>query len=75
LKEQLHAAQPTLNLSDASDHSHRVENVWGGLVCIVSLRDREYEPLTFERGFDCAQCTGSAGRDRGGQARKYHCPP
>jgi hypothetical protein len=75
LKKQLHTAEAALNLSDTSDHSHRVKNVRSGLVCIVSLRHCEYEALTLERSFDGAKGTGSAGRDRGGQARKNHCPP
>lgn len=75
LKQELHATKPALNLSNASDHSHRIKNVGSGLVCIVSLCNREHEALAFQSGFDGAKRTGSAGRDRGGQARKNHRPP
>jgi hypothetical protein len=75
LKEQLYAAEPALNLSDARDNAHRIENVRSGLVCVISLRNGEYEALALERSFDCAQRAGPTSRDRGGQTRKNHCPP
>ncbi len=74
LQQQLHAAEPALDLPDPRDDAHRVENVWRGLVGVVALRDREDESLVLERGFDRAQRPRPAGRNGRGEARENHRP-
>jgi len=72
LQQQLHAAEPALDLPDPRDHAHRVEDVRRRLIGIVPLSDGEHEPVTLQRRFDRAQRSRPAGRDRRGEARKDH---
>jgi hypothetical protein len=63
LEQQLDATETALDLSDPRDDSHRVEDLWRGLVGVVALRDGEDQPVAFERGFDCPQSARPAGGD------------
>ena len=74
LEQQLHAAQAALDLPDARDDAHRVQDVRRRLVGVVALRDGEDEPIALERRLDRAKRSRSAGRDRGGEPRKDHGP-
>jgi hypothetical protein len=49
LEQKLHAAKPALNLSDARDDAHRVENVRCRLIGVVALRHGKYEAVALER--------------------------
>ena len=75
LEQQLHAAEAALDLPDAGDHAHRVEDLRRGLVGVVALRDGEDEPVALEGRLDGAQRPRPAGGDRGGEARKDHRAP
>ena len=75
LEQQLNAAKAALDLADARDDAHRVEDVRRRLVGVVALRDGEDEPLALERRLDGAKRSRPAGGDRRGQARKDDGPP
>ncbi len=64
LQEQLHAPQAALDLPDARDHPHRVQDVGGRLIHVFPLRDREDETLLLERCLDRAQSPRSARGNR-----------
>jgi hypothetical protein len=64
LQQELHAAQPALDLPDAGDHAGGVEHLGGGLVGVVALRDGEHEPVALERRLDGPQRPRAPGRDR-----------
>ena len=70
LEQELHAAEAALDLADAGDDAHRVEDVRRRLVGVVALRDGEDEPVALERGLDGAQRSRPAGGDRRGEARE-----
>ncbi len=74
LEQELHAAQAALDLPDAGDDAHRVEDVGRRLVGVVALGDGEDEPVALERGLDGAQRARPAGGDRRGQAREDDRP-
>jgi hypothetical protein len=63
LKQQLHTAQSALDLSDARDHAHLIENVGRGFVSVVALRNREHESFAAQRRFYRSQCSRPASRD------------
>ena len=67
--------KPALDLTDARDHAHRVEDVGRRLVGVVALRDGEDQPVALERGLDGAQGAGPAGGDWGREAREDDRPP
>src|SRR4029079_18231538 len=48
LKQELHAAESALDLPDARDDAHRVEDVWSRLIGVVALCDSEYQPVALE---------------------------
>ena len=58
LEQELHAAEAALDLPDAGDDAHRVEDVGRRLVGVVALRDGEDEPVALERRLDGAQRPG-----------------
>ena len=45
LQQQLHAAKAALDLTDARDYAHLIQNVRRRFVGVVTLRDREHETL------------------------------
>src|SRR6185437_8439849 len=61
LKQELDAAQAALDLPDARDDAHRVEDVRRGFVSVVALGHGKDESLGFERGLDGAQGPRPAG--------------
>ncbi len=63
LQQELDAAQAALDLSDAGDDAHGVQDVRRGLVGVVALGDGKDESLTLEGGFDGSEGPGSAGGD------------
>ena len=75
LQEKLHAAQPTLDLPDARDDAHRVEDVRGRLVGVVTLRDGKHETVALEGGLDGAQGSRTARGDGRRQAGEDDRPP
>ncbi len=75
LKQKLDAAEPALNLSDARDDAHRVEDLGRGLVGVVALRDGEDEAIALQRGFDGPQRSRPSGGDGSGEAGKDHRAP
>jgi hypothetical protein len=75
LEQELDATEPALNLTDAGDDAHRVENVRGRLVGVVALRDGKDQPLPAQRGFDRAQGSGSSRGDGRREAREDYRPP
>ena len=72
-KEQLHATQPSLNLSNARYHAHRIQNVGARLVGIIPLRNGKHEPVRLQCRLDCAQGSRSPSRYRRGESRKDYC--
>src|SRR5439155_20095577 len=75
LEEQLYAAETALNLTDARDDTHRVEDVRRRFVGIVALRDGEDEPLAFEGRFDSPKRSRPTRGDRRSQPRKNDGSP
>ena len=75
LEQELDAAQAALDLPDARDDAHRVEDVRRRLVGVVALRDGEHEPVALERRLDGAQRSRPPRRDRRGEAREDDGPP
>ena len=75
LEQQLHAAEAALDLADARDDAHRVEDVRRRLVGVVALCDGEDESVTLECRLDGAQRPRPPGGDRRRQAGKNDRPP
>jgi len=75
LQQQLHATEPALDLTDARNHAHRVQDIRRRLLGVVALCNGEHETVAFEGGFDCSQSRRPAGRYRLGEAWKYYSPP
>ena len=75
LEQELHAAKSALDLSDARDDAHRVEDIGSGLVRVVALRDREHQPVALQRSFDRAEGARPARGDRRREPREDHRPP
>jgi hypothetical protein len=75
LQQQLHAAEAALDLADARNDAHRVQNVGGRLLGVVALRDGEDESVALEGRFDRSQSRRPAGRYRLGKAGKNYSPP
>jgi hypothetical protein len=55
LQQKLDAAEAALDLTNARDYTHRVQNVGGRLLGVVALSDRKYKTVTFERRLDRAE--------------------
>jgi hypothetical protein len=55
LQEKLDAAKAALDLPNARNNAHRVQNIGGWLLGVVALRDREDEAVAFQRRLDCAK--------------------
>ena len=75
LQQQLDAAETTLDLPDARNHAHRVEDVRSGLVGVVALCDGEDEAVALEGGLDGPQRPRPPRGNGGGEARKDHGTP
>jgi hypothetical protein len=73
LKQKLHSSQATLDLPDAGNDAHRIEDFRRRLIRVVPLCYSEYETVTFERSLDCAKSSRSACRDGSGEPRKDYC--
>ena len=52
LQQKLHAAEAALNLTDARNDAHRVQDVRCWLFGVVALRDCEDETVAFEGRLD-----------------------
>jgi hypothetical protein len=52
LQQKLYAAKPTLNLTDARNDAHRIQDVRRWLLGVVALRDREHEAVALEGSLD-----------------------
>jgi hypothetical protein len=55
LQQELHASEAALNLTDAGDDAHRVQDVGSGLLGIVALRNCKHEPVALEGRLDGAK--------------------
>ena len=73
LKKKLYAAKTALNLSDARDYAHRIQDFRRWLVGVIALSYRKDESIAFECGFDSAECSRSARGNRSGKPRKDYC--
>ena len=73
LQQELDSTQPALNLPNARNNAHRVQNVRSRFIGVVALCNGEDQPLSFERGFDGAKSARTTGGDGRRQAGKYHC--
>ncbi len=64
VEQQAHARRPPLHRPDGGHATHAVEDVGGHILAVFPLRDHE-DLLVFgaQRGLDCAQRAGTAGRD------------
>jgi len=74
LEQELYATQSALDLPDAGDHTGAEENVRGGFLGVVPLRDREHETVTLERRFDGAEGARPARRNRRGDSGEHDRP-
>ena len=74
LQEQLHAAQPALNLPDAGNHAGGKEDVGRWLFGVVALSNGKHESITLEGGLDRPECAGTTRRDRGGNSGEHDGP-
>ena len=52
LQQELYAAKPALDLTDARNDTHRVQDVRCWLLGVVALRNGEYETVALEGRFD-----------------------
>ena len=75
LEQQLHAAQAALDLADARNDAHRVEDVRRRLVGIVALGHGEHEALAFQRGLDGAKRSRTPCRNWRSQPRENDSSP
>jgi hypothetical protein len=75
LQQELHAAEPALDLADAGDDAHRVEDLGRRLVGVVALRDGEDESVALERRLDRPQRPRTSRRDGRGEPREDDRPP
>jgi hypothetical protein len=75
LKQELHSTEAALDLPDAGDNAHRVEDFRRRFVGVVPLGDGENEPIALQRRFNGAQGTRPSRRNRGGEAGENHGPP
>jgi hypothetical protein len=55
LQQQLYATEAALDLTDARNYTHRVQDVRRRLLGVVTLRDCEHETVTLEGGLDRSQ--------------------
>jgi hypothetical protein len=52
LQQKLYAAQPALDLTDARDNAHRVQDVRRRLLGVVALSDGEHKAVAFKGRLD-----------------------
>ena len=74
LEQQLHAAEPALDLPDPGDDAHRVEDVGRRLVGVVALRDGEDQTIGLRGGLDGAQGPRPPRGDRDREPGKITVP-
>ena len=55
LQQQLDTAKSPLNLPDARNDAHRVQNICRGFFGIVALRNREHDAIALECSLDRAK--------------------
>ncbi len=70
LEQQLNAAKAALDLADAGDDAHRVQDVRRRLVRVVALSHGEDQPLALEGRLDRAERPRPPGGDRHRQPRE-----
>ncbi len=59
VQQELHAGEPSLELSDAGDGADGVEHLGGDILDVLPLRDREDQPVRrCQRGLDGPQSAG-----------------
>jgi hypothetical protein len=63
LQEQLDTTQTPLDLPDAGDDAHRIQDLGFRFVRVVALRDGKHQAIALERRFDGAQGARSARGD------------
>ena len=56
LQQKLHATETALDLTDARNDAHRIQNVRCRLLGVVPLRNRENEAVALEGCLDCPKC-------------------
>ena len=74
LEEELHTAESALDLPNARDHTHRVQDVGGGFFGVITLRHGKDEAIPLEGCLDGAQCARTPRRDGRGESGKDDRP-